>query len=654
MFSLLHSTRSKLILSFLVVALIVCSIALFVGDQLLQKAIVNEAIDRVQLDLNSAREIYGSQIKIIGTALNLTSTEPVFCAALETQNTAKIATRLRGIAEQTKLDFLGMVTKDGRTLCRIGPNSFPSDSEPLNPLANIVLKKKTPVSGAMVLSRDLLQLENPDLARRARIPLFSTERAAAPKDPELTAGMVLAAAAPVVESGNFLGVIYGGVLLNQSHDIVDRVRDTVFQNEVYKGRIIGTSTIFLNDVRISTNVLNADGHRAIGTMASREVSTHVLAGGEKWTNRAFVVNDWYITCYEPIQDIFGQRIGMLYVGVLEAKYTDLRSNALLVFILISLAGMAVALGIGGIIASKVSRPINKLIEASAQVSQGNLSPEIGPVSKSEIGVLQKTFQEMLTSIRQRDERQKVESETKLLQFEKQASIGKLAGGVAHEINNPLTGIVTFTQLLLKRSDLAAEVRADLETIAEQTDRVCKIVKGLLEFSRQAELNRELTDVNSLCRSAIALTDKQALIKGIRLSFDEGKQIPPITLDRNQMQSVLLNMILNALDATEKGGQITLSTSIGMSPSDPSQMGVEIICNDSGCGIAPEHLDKIFDPFFTTKEVGRGTGLGLSVSYGIVERHGGTIYLQSKVGRGSTFIIWLPIEEHSASNEDISR
>jgi two-component system NtrC family sensor kinase len=261
---------------------------------------------------------------------------------------------------------------------------------------------------------------------------------------------------------------------------------------------------------------------------------------------------------------------------------------------------------------------------------------------------------MLTSLKQRDERQKVESETKLLQFEKQASIGKLAGGVAHEINNPLTGIVTFTHLLLNRSDLSAEIRSDLETIAQQTDRVCKIVKGLLDFSRQTELNRELTDVNSLCRSAVALVDKQALIKGVRLSFDEGKQMPSITLDRNQMQSVLLNMIINALDATETGGQITVSTGIGMSPLDSSQMGVEIICNDSGCGIAPEHLDKIFDPFFTTKEVGRGTGLGLSVSYGIVERHGGTIYLQSKVGRGSTFIIWLPIEEQNTANEDISR
>jgi two-component system NtrC family sensor kinase len=555
-----------------------------------------------------------------------------------------IADRLRGVAEQTELDFLGIVTKDGKTLCRIGPNSFPSNREPLNPLANLVLKNRVAVSGTMVLSKDLLVLENPDLAQRSRIRLLPTEKAHPRTDREITSGMVLAAAVPIFESGKFLGVLYGGVLLNQSQEIVDRVRDTVFEHEIYKGRSVGTSTIFLNDIRISTNVLNTDGSRAVGTMASEEVARHVLTGGGKWTNRAFVVNDWYISCYEPIQDIFGQRIGMLYAGVLEAKYADMRSDALSIFVLISLAGMALALGLGFVIANRISRPVNKLIEASAQVSQGNLSPEIGPISKSEIGVLQKTFQEMLTSLKQRDERQKVESETKLLLFEKQASVGKLAGGVAHEINNPLTGIVTFTHLLLKRNDLSPEVRSDLETIAQQTDRVCKIVNGLLDFSRQTELNRELTDVNSLCRSTVALVDNQALIKGIRLSFDQGEKLPWVTLDRNQMQSVLLNMIINALDATETGGHITVSTSIGMSPNDPDQMGVEIICNDSGCGIAPDHLDKIFDPFFTTKEVGQGTGLGLSVSYGIVERHGGTIYVQSKVGRGSTFIIWLPIEE----------
>jgi two-component system NtrC family sensor kinase len=180
------------------------------------------------------------------------------------------------------------------------------------------------------------------------------------------------------------------------------------------------------------------------------------------------------------------------------------------------------------------------------------------------------------------------------------------------------------------------------------------VKGLLDFSRQTELDREPTDVNRLCRSTIALMENQALIKNVSLNTELAEGLPQITLDQNKMQSVLLNLVINALDATEPGGQITVTTGIGMSASHPAQRGIEIVCRDTGCGIASEHLNKIFDPFFTTKDIGQGTGLGLSVSYGIVARHGGTIYVQSKVGRGSTFTIWLPIEEQSTPNESIGR
>lgn len=304
----------------------------------------------------------------------------------------------------------------------------------------------------------------------------------------------------------------------------------------------------------------------------------------------------------------------LVAGVLEAKYAGVRSNALLLFVLITVGGMALAGGFGYIIASRISM-------------------------------------EMLASIQQRDKQRKAESETRLLQFEKQASIGKLAGGVAHEINNPLTGIFTFTHMLLKRKDLAEDIRSDLETISNETERVRKIVKGLLDFSRQTALDREPADINQLCSSTVSLVENQALIKNVTLSLEQDEGLPLITLDRNQMKSVLLNLIINALDATPPGGQVTVSTGIGISVRNPGQKGVEIICRDTGCGIAPESIDKVFDPFFTTKEVGQGTGLGLSVSFGIVERHGGTIHVQSKVARGSAFTIWLPIEEQSTKSEN---
>ena len=648
-----YSTRSKLILSFLGVSFLVCGVALLVGGQLLYKAVLNEATNRVRLDLNAAREIYLSRIKGVKVALNITTLGPIFRSAFERQDAQKIIPLLTNIAQQTELDFVGIVTKEGKTLCRIGPNSIPKENSPPNPIANLALQQRIAVSGTVILNNEFLFAENPELANRARIKLLPTKRATPRSESEEFSGMALAAAVPVFESGNFLGVLYGGVLLNRSQEIVDRVRDTVFQHEIYKGQSIGTATIFFKDIRIATNVLSPDGSRAIGTVASEEVTKHVLTDGKKWTDRAFVVNDWYITAYEPIEDIFGQRVGMLYVGVLEAKYADVRWNALSLFIMITVAGMVLALALGYVIASKMSRPVKQLIEASNQVSQGNLSPKIGPISKSEIGVLQKTFKQMLTSLQERDKRQRVESEIKLLQSEKQASIGKLAGGVAHEVNNPLTGIFTFTHMLLRRKDIPEEVRIDLETIAQETERVRKIVKGLLDFSRQTELNREPTEVNRLVRFTLSLVENQALIKGVSLNFEPGEGLPMITLDRNQIQSVLLNIIINALDATEPGGSITVTTNIGISTSKPGQEGIEILCTDTGFGIPPENLNRLFDPFFTTKDVGHGTGLGLSVSYGIVERHGGTIWVQSKVGKGSTFKVWLPTEEQSEGNENIS-
>jgi len=638
------STRSKLIVSFLVVSFLVGVVSLFIGGQLLYKSVLSEATNRVRLDLNAARELYLSRIKAIQCPLTITSLEPAFCAALKKREVSELIPRLETVARRAELDFVGIVRKEGETLCGVGKSSLRCKAvEITNPIAGLVFDRKVPVSGTVILSKEFLSAESPELADRARIRLLPTPRAAPREEEEETFGMALAVAAPVFEEGDLIGVIYGGILLNRSTNIVDTVRDTVFKKEIYKGRSIGTATIFFNDLRISTNVMTQNGKRAIGTRVSREVKEHVLNKGERWTDRAFVVNDWYITAYEPIEDIFGERVGMLYVGVLEAKYADMQRNALSILIIITLAGMALAVLLGYILANKIMNPVHQLIKASQQVSEGSLTPEIGPLSKDEeMRILQNTFKDMVASM----ERRRAEAENRLLQSEKQSSVGRLAAGVAHEINNPLTGVLTYTHMLLRRKDIGDEIRSDLQTIAESTERVRKIVKGLLAFSRQTKLDQEPTDVNMLIRSVILPMENQALIKGVSIKFNPGENLPTVTLDRNQFQSVLINLIINALDATEPGGNVNIYTTTGLSASDTGHKGVEITIADTGCGIPPDNLDKLFDPFFTTKEVGQGTGLGLSVSYGIVQRHRGTIRVQSELGKGSTFFIWIPIEEGS--------
>jgi two-component system NtrC family sensor kinase len=645
----IYSTRFRLIFSFLGMCLLVGGLSLFVGVRLLQRAVLNEAMNRVRLDLNAAREIYLNVDTRLRLALQIVAQEDACLDALRSEDTAYLAKRLRSLAGAVEMDFAGALSADGRTLLRLGQAeaTAPAPGQPAapcNPAALLSLKQRATVAGTVILDHAALMAENPALAERARIELVPTPRAAPRAETEETAGMTITCAVPVFAGNTLVGILYGGVLLNRSTEIVDRVRETVFRQEVYRGKSVGTATIFFGDVRISTNVPSPRGERAIGTRVSKEVRDRVLGEGEPWTDRAFVVRDWYISAYEPIQDIYDQRVGILYVGVLEAKYVEIRRNTLLVFILITAGAMAVAIVIGYLMSQRILDPVHRLIATSRRVSAGDFSPEIGPISSSEIGVLQRTFQEMLSSLRERDIHQRAESELKLLQSEKQASVGRLAAGVAHEINNPLTGVLTFTHMLLRRKDINEEIRQDLQTIADSTERVRKIVKGLLDFSRQTKIEPELTDINELIEKSVPLVANQALVKGVIFCFNPGADIPKRTVDRSQFQSVLLNIILNAIDATEQGGHINISTRLAYSTEAGRAHGLEIEIADTGHGIDPQHLDKLFDPFFTTKEVGKGTGLGLSVSQGIVEHHGGTIRVQSTLGKGSTFTICLPLDQ----------
>jgi two-component system NtrC family sensor kinase len=636
-----YSTRSNLIASFMGVALLVGAVSLFVGGRLLSNAMVHEATTRVKLDLNATREIYRTKIKQTKVALQITTLGFAFLDSLKGQNIPDLVRRIERMATQAELDFAGIVTKDGATLCRKGPNAVPSGhSQIVNPIAALAIEKMIPVSGTVVLSEPFLIEENPELANRARIRLAPEEGRESPDNE--TSGMALAAAVPVYLANELIGVIYGGVLLNQETSIIDIIPETVFFQESYKGQPVGKASIFLNDLRIATNVTNKEGEKAIGTRAPPLIRDRILDRGERWVGKIIVLGQWYFAAYEPIVDLFGHRVGILGVAVLEAKYGDVEKRALGLFILITVAGIGLATGLGTFLAHKIMNPVRQLINASREVSEGSLTPHIGPISKDEIGVLQVTFNEMVAAMGRR----RAASQSKLFQSERQASVGRLAAGVAHEINNPLTGVLTYTHLLLRRKDIAEDIRADLRAIAESTERVRKIVKGLLDFSRQTELDPEPADLNRVVRSSISMMENQALVKGVNIKLNPAENLPLVTLDRTQIQSVLINMILNALDATEPGGNIDIRTANAISAGDKGRRGVEIIISDTGCGIPQDHLPKLFDPFFTTKEVGQGTGLGLAVSYGIIQRHGGNIMVQSEVGKGTTFTVWLPIDEQA--------
>ena len=631
-----YSIKSRLVASFIGVSFFVGAVSLVVGGELLNESVLGEAKNRVSLDLNAAEEIYRNGIKLVEVSLNITTLGYGFVLALKDRDRPDLILRLRKMSEYASLDFAGVVTEKGENLCRMAPNPLIS-APSKNPIADLALMRKASVSGTFILDHEFLLSENPSLADRAKNTTAGLKRDS-PSEKDVL-GMALAAAVPVFHNGELLGVIYGGILLNQDRTIVDTVRDAVFLNEKYEGRSLGVVSIFLGDIRIATNVITREGERAVGSKVSDEVRIHVLEENNRWTQRAKVIDDWYITAYDVIQDAHGKNAGIIGLGVLEKKYTDLRWRTLSLFVLIMLTGVALAAWLGVFAARKIMNPVTQLVRASEQVREGSLSPEIGPASHGEIAVLQNAFREMVAAVGRR----RAESQNRLIMSEKQASVGRLAAGVAHEINNPLTGVLTYTHLLLRRKDLSEDVRSDLQTVAEATERVRKIVKGLLDFSRQSKPDREPVDVNGLIGSTIALMENQALVKGVKVTFSPAGNLLTVNMDRSQFQSVVLNILINALDATKPGDRISLATRNSSHVNEVGQTGIEIEITDTGCGILPEHLNKLFDPFFTTKEVGHGTGLGLSVSLGIVQRHGGTIRVSSQVGEGSTFIIWVPLE-----------
>ncbi len=248
--------------------------------------------------------------------------------------------------------------------------------------------------------------------------------------------------------------------------------------------------------------------------------------------------------------------------------------------------------------------------------------------------LQRTIVELNDS-----RRNLLEAEEQLMHSEKLASMGQLAAGVAHEINNPLGTVLIYSHMLLKEMALDDTRREDLQMITREAERCRNIVRGLLDFSRQSKLRDELCNVNELLRETVDLLERQDDFAQIELTVDLQADLPQTLLDPEQMKQAFINILENAVEAMVEGGKLNITTRL-------SGDGKTIMISfaDTGTGIAEENLERIFHPFFTTKQIGKGTGLGLAIVYGIVKMHRGVISVDSKVGVGTTFTLSLPVVE----------
>jgi two-component system NtrC family sensor kinase len=347
-------------------------------------------------------------------------------------------------------------------------------------------------------------------------------------------------------------------------------------------------------------------------------------------------------------------LGVLDIGMSLAEVDEEIKDAqskMVAFTVIVFLVISITLSIS--IRRYVTRPVRELVKATKRVAEGDLDSTISIKGEDEIAQLASSFSQMTSDLKKADDKlvewgktleQKVHERTEelrskenqLIQSDKVASLGKLAAGVAHEINSPLTGVLTYSSLLLKAKKEGDPDREDLEVIVNETNRCKKIVKGLLDYARQTAPQKTLCDANEVLDKSIDLISHQATLQSVRIDRKFKPDLPKIMIDVGQVQQVLINILLNAIEAMPQGGTLTVST--GMD----DQM-VALRFADTGSGIPEDVLPKIFDPFFTTKEQGRGTGLGLSVSFGIIERHRGKLEVKSKVGEGTTFTVRLPVK-----------
>ncbi|MDD2663135.1 MAG: cache domain-containing protein [Dechloromonas sp.] len=519
-----------------------------------------------------------------------------------------------------------------------------------------------------VFPAELLAAIDPALARQAAIPLLPTRNATPDARQSETRGLVLHSAAPVHDRrGRLVGVLAGGVLLNRNLEFVDRLNAIVYPEATLPLGSAGTTTLFLGDVRIATNVRLFEGERAIGTRVSQAVHEAVLERGETWLDRAFVVSDWYFSAYRPLQDSRGERVGMLYVGFLDGPFATAKRQALFAVLLLFGLAMAAA-GIFAVFwARRVFRPIERMHATMHAIESGQPAARVGPVdSADEIGELAAHFDRLLerqqaqaadlqrwgesldhevgrrTAELQRALADLRATQGKLVMNEKLAAIGQLTAGVAHEINNPIAVIQGNLELARELlGERAGDVEPELRLSLEQVQRIRLIVAKLLQFARPQEYVGYLEPVapGPLLQDCLLLVGH--LLKKGNIAIEQHIDTTrSASCNKNEVQQVIINLLVNAIQAMPDGGVLTLAAADWDEADMP--IGLKLSVADTGPGIPPADRERLFEPFFTANKPG-GHGLGLWVSRSLVERYDGRISIDDAPGGGARFTVWLRCE-----------
>jgi len=607
-----RSLKKKILSAFTAVIVLLAASIFALGWYVVRKDLFEQTQLRVIRSLDSARLFYEEEINRIGTSLQMADLS---------------------LSDDILRDKLHV-----HYFYRLEPEqAAAADSE----IVRAAAASKQPVGGSRIIGREELGRINGGLLKNVQIEILPTEKARPTALKKLETAMAKEYALPILDAeGRLQQVVYGGRIINQDYYLVDRIRKLVFGDETFNGIPIGTVTIFQDDVRISTNVLDDKGRRAIGTRVSAEVYEAVAERGQRWLDRAFVVKYWYRSAYEPIRNINDVIIGILYVGILEEPYNAMATQILLMFVVVILLASALAFVLAFILAGSISRPLTVMRDATQRLSQGELGHLIlSPESDiEEIRQLAHAFNDMSVQLEEREVRLQ-ENHQKLAELNK--SYLDLLGFVAHELKGLLSSAVINAYSL--RDGLLGLInfkqKRAVDSICRNLDYLDATVKKFLNLSRiergNLDVNKTEFNLGNVFEAAIDTFAKQLAAKKMTLENKIDAALN-VRADMDLMMIVANNLVNNAIKYGSNGGRIVISGQTS------GEMVTVEVYNDSR-PIAPDMVGQLFKKFsrlnVPEKKSVKGTGLGLYITKQIVEAHGGSIWVQPRE-RGNSFIFTI--------------
>ena len=636
--------RTSLLLAFLLVVATTSVIGTLAGVSFLTRTMRGEAMRRIEVDLGAAWAVFDAERERVQIVTSLVSQSESLRAALRSGlANGAVEAELAELRRRHGLDFLGLLRADGRRLHSADGTSNTSD-----PILSTALAGRAS-SGAVVFEPSRLAIESPDLVERARLPVVFTEQAVPTNRTLEERGLGLAAATPLMQRDEVLGVVYGGVLLNRRLALVDDIRNRVFGDVSYEGRPVGTVTLFLGDVRVATNVRLQGGSRALGTRVARNVGDTVLGQGRRYAARAFVVNDWYLSAYDPIRDPQGEIIGIIYVGLLEKRYSGYGEGLARAYLGFSLLGVALAVGLAFHLANRFERPVEWILAATRRLAAGDLSARVETDGASrELHELARSFNGMAATL-ERHSGELVATTVRLEKAlvetaEKNRAYLEMLGFVTHELKSPLASIVfgigslrdgilgplsPGQEAVLRSAALSADYLRD--TIANYLN-LTRIEEGALGLSLgRVRLRRDVVEP-LFERFAELAADRQ-----MALSAEVAEDLE-VAADPALVVSVVQNLLSNAVKYGRDGGEIRVRGRC-----DESSGSVLLSVWNEGPGFPAHAKGELFHRFgrLSAAETHSGTGLGLFVAREIAVRHGGWLCADSEPGRWAEFTLALP-------------